>query len=232
MDKFKTDRKSVNGFKMMENVLNLNLTLQVLNDLEIPFNKEVPLQDKFAQDYLIISNQDNTYVQKALLGDLNAIEHIYENYYRSVFRVVYRLYPARETAEEIVNDTFIIAFRRLETLKNHNAFRSWLFSIAVNNVRNRRRKENKRMTIEMDEAFPAHDAENPLMKAALERAIDDLPQGCREIFLLHDADGFTHQEISRILNIAEGTSKSQLFKARNMLKKNLLGKKGINGGKK
>jgi len=232
MDKFKTDRKSVNGFKMMENVLNLNLTLQVLNDLEIPFNKEVPLQDKFAQDYLIISNQDNTYVQKALLGDLNAIEHIYENYYRSVFRVVYRLYPARETAEEIVNDTFIIAFRRLETLKNHNAFRSWLFSIAVNNVRNRKRKENKRMTIEMDEAFPAHDAENPLMKAALERAIDDLPQGCREIFLLHDADGFTHQEISRILNIAEGTSKSQLFKARNMLKKNLLGKKGINGGKK
>jgi RNA polymerase sigma-70 factor (ECF subfamily) len=217
---------------MMENVLNLNLTFQVINNLEIPFKKEISLPDGFAKNNLIPSDKDNTFVQKALHGDLNAIEHIYEDNYRNVFRIVYRMYPVREIAEEIVNDTFITAFKRLETLKDHNAFRSWLFSIAVNNVRNRRRSEKKRITIEMDETYPAQNTGNPIMKAALEQAIDDLPQRYREIFLLHDADGFTHQEISRILNIAEGTSKSQLFKARNILKKILLEKKGINGGKR
>lgn len=217
---------------MMENVLNLNSVFHVLNNLEIPFKKEIHLPDEITHDCLIPSNQDDAIIQRALLGDLNAIENIYDRYYRPVFRVVYRLYPVRENVEEIVNDTFFIAFRRLETLKDHNAFRSWLFSIAVNNVRNRKRIEYKRPTVEMDEAIPAKGSDNPVMKAALEKAIENLPQGYREIFLLHDAEGFTHQEIAKILKISEGTSKSQLFKARNILKKRLLDNKEINGGTK
>lgn len=216
----------------MGNVLNYNITNQALSSIEMPLKRKEPLTNLTDQNIREYEDVNLSLITRAIRGDLWAIEKIYNEHYKLVFRIIYRLYPVREVAEEIANDTFFTAFRKLDTLKDHNVFRSWLLSIAVNNVRNRRRNERKKQYIEIDEQHPSNKDYNPVMKAALERAIADLSDGYRDVFLLHDADGFTHQEISKILNISEGTSKSQLFKARNTLKKMLLETQSLKTGEK
>jgi RNA polymerase sigma-70 factor (ECF subfamily) len=227
------NKYSINGLKMIENVLHFGLTYQISTDLELPQKREKPVTDIFSKEKSSFVGGTNSLITQAIAGDINAMELLYERFFRDVFRIVYRQYSIRETAEEIVNDTFLTAFKRLETLKNHEAFKSWLYSIAINHVRNRRRIEIKRNTTRIEDIHLSQDTHNPLIKAALQQAIQNLPTGYREVFMLHDADGFTHEEISKILNISEGTSKSQLFKARNMLRKAFLEKRADkNGGQK
>lgn len=227
------EKDSRGGLKMIENVLHFGLTYQILTDLELPQKREKPVTDIFSQEKSASTEGTNILITQAIAGDINAMECLYERFFRDVFRIVYRQYSIKETAEEIANDTFLTAFKRLETLKNHDAFRSWLLSIAINHVRNRRRTEVKRRTAQLEDVHLSQDAHNPLIKAALQQAIQNLPAGYRDVFMLHDADGFTHEEISKILKISEGTSKSQLFKARNMLRKAFLEKQaGKNGGQK
>jgi RNA polymerase sigma-70 factor (ECF subfamily) len=233
MRKMNKEKDSRGGLKMIENVLHFGLTYQILTDLEMPQKREKLVTDIFSQEKSASIEGTNILITQAIAGDINAMECLYESFFRDIFRTVYRQYSIRETAEEIVNDTFLTAFKRLETLKNHDAFRSWLLSIAINHVRNRRRNEMKKRTVEMEDIHSSRDAHNPILKAALRQAIQNLPAGYREVFMLHDADGFTHEEISKILKISEGTSKSQLFKARNMLRQTFLGKQvGKNGGQK
>jgi len=227
------NKYSASGLKMIENVLQFGLTYQILTNLELSQKREKQVTDIFSREKSAYTEGTNILITQAIAGNIDAMECLYERFFRDVFRIVYRQYSIRETAEEIVNDTFLTAFKRLETLKNHDAFRSWLLSIAINHVRNRRRTEVKRSTAQLEDVHLFQDAHNPLIKAALQQAIQNLPAGYREVFMLHDADGFTHEEISKILKISEGTSKSQLFKARNMLRKAFLEKRADkNGGQK
>jgi RNA polymerase sigma-70 factor (ECF subfamily) len=227
------NRYSSGGIKMRENVLNLNLAYLISPDLELLQKREKQVADIFSQEKSAFTKEANILITQAIAGDINAMECLYQRFFRDVFRIVYRQYSIKETAEEIVNDTFITAFKRLETLKNHDAFKSWLLSIAINHVRNRRRTEMKRSIVQIEDVHLSQDARDLITKAVLQQEIQNLPSGYREVFMLHDADGFTHEEISKILKISKGTSKSQLFKARNMLRKALLEKRANkNGGQK
>jgi RNA polymerase sigma-70 factor (ECF subfamily) len=224
------NRYSSDGIKMSENVLNLNLAYLISPDLELSQKREKQVANIFSQEKSAFTKEANILITRAIVGDINAMECLYQRFFRDVFRIVYRQYSIKETAEEIVNDTFITAFKRLETLKNHDAFKSWLLSIAINHVRNRRRTEMKRSTVQIENMHFSQEAHDPTIRAVLKQEIQNLPPGYREVFMLHDADGFTHEEISKILKISKGTSKSQLFKARNMLRKALLEKRANNNG--
>lgn len=226
------DKNGSNGLKMMENILHFGTNIQMSTGFHPAKEGEMTVANVLSHEKTLPTDSVCGQIELAIAGDLNAMECLYEKFFRDVFRIVYRQCSNKEITEEIVNDTFITAFKRLGTLKDHNSFRSWLFSIAINHVRNRRRIEYKNNTVEIEDIHIADRTNHPIMKTALQEAIQRLPLGYREVFLLHDADGFTHQEISKILNISEGTSKSQLFKARNMLRNYFLEKKNAKQGVK
>ena len=112
----------------------------------------------------------------------------------------------------------------LGSFKGDSSIGTWLYRLALNHcldyVRSRQAKMNK-LTVTLDaEASmdPIARRDAPIAKLDLERALERLPDGCREAFLLHDVEGFDHKEVGRLLGIAEGTSKSQVFKARMKLR--------------
>ena len=110
------------------------------------------------------------------------------------------------------------------SFKGDSSIGTWLYRLALNHcldfVRSRRAKMGRMTdTLDADNAVePRAPHETPVARLDLERAIERLPQGCREAFVLHDVEGFDHKEVADMLGIAEGTSKSQVFKARNRLR--------------
>jgi len=129
-----------------------------------------------------------------------------------------------ETGEDLLQEIFLQAHRKIHGFKGDSAVGTWLYRLAINHcldfVRSRQVKmERTTDSLDRDDApvaGAAHDS--PVERIDLERAIRQLPPGCREAFVLHDVEGYEHREIARMLGIAEGTSKSQVFKARMKLR--------------
>jgi RNA polymerase sigma-70 factor (ECF subfamily) len=125
-----------------------------------------------------------------------------------------------EDGEDLLQEIFLQAHRKLESFKGDASVGTWLYRLAVNHcldyVRSRQAKMNKLTeTLDAESSFePVARRETPVARLDLERAIERLPEGCREAFVLHDVEGFDHKEVAAQLGIAEGTSKSQVFKAR------------------
>lgn len=128
-------------------------------------------------------------------------------------------------AEDIVQETWITAIERLETFQRRSGFRTWISGILLNKSREFRRKKEK--AAGPPEPSSGRVSERGLSNLAidLKTAILRLPDGYREILTLHDIEGFTHREIAQLLDINEGTSKSQLFQARRAMRKLLTGYK-------
>ena len=130
---------------------------------------------------------------------------------------------SREQGEDLLQEIFLQAFRKRGTFKGDSTPGTWLYRIAINQcldfVRSRQARMT-RLTDALDDEVPgaAFSRDNPAARIDLERAIEQLPDGCRAAFVLHDVEGFGHKEIARFLGIAEGTSKSQVFKARMKLR--------------
>ncbi len=156
--------------------------------------------------------------------DEKAQEVVYKKFYRKIFGIVYSLHNDVFISEEVTNDAFITAFSKISKLKKINSFESWLIGIAINHSRNKIRKIKTRSrelqpneeTLHFEGKNEEHDAH-----LALRQTIATLPLGYRKVLVLHDVHGFTHNEISRILGVDPGTSKSQLFKARRMAREQL-----------
>lgn len=138
----------------------------------------------------------------------------------------------RNHAEDLLQDVFLTAHRKLGTFRGESSLGTWLFRLATNvcidHLRSRSAK-NALLTSEFDDAVLVDElsagSAGPVMgvvdRLDLERALADLPPGCRAVFVLHDVEGFEHREIGGLLGIAEGTSKSQLHKARLRLRRAL-----------
>src|SRR5471030_2187306 len=125
-----------------------------------------------------------------------------------------------EDGEDLLQEIFLQAYRKLAGFKGESAIGTWLYRLALNHcldfVRSRQVKMSK-LTDTLDAAAsfePIGPRDTPAARLDLERALDRLPNGCREAFVLHDIEGYDHKEVGRMLGIAEGTSKSQVFKAR------------------
>jgi RNA polymerase sigma-70 factor, ECF subfamily len=167
---------------------------------------------------------DAELVARCQAGDVDAFETLYRQHAGRIFALASRLAGSVDQGEDLLQEIFLQAYRKLDSFKGEAALGTWLYRLAMNHcldfVRSRQTR-NRQVTDTLDDerSFePMAARETPIPRIDLERAIARLPEGCREAFVLHDVEGFDHKEVGRLLGIAEGTSKSQVFKARTKLR--------------
>ncbi len=166
-------------------------------------------------------------VQRCREGDLAAFEEIYRTHAGRLFSVACRLLGNPTDAEDLVQEIFMAAHRKLDTFRGEAALGTWLYRLATNlcldHLRSRSGRSSQ-LTDSIDDEQGLFDsstsglAEQTVSKMDLERALAKLPDGCRAAFVLHDIEGLEHREVADVLGIAEGTSKSQVHKARTKLR--------------
>ena len=162
-------------------------------------------------------------VKAAQAGDLLAFERLYRENERKVFALCLRMSCDAALAEELTQEVFVRAWRKLGTFRGESAFSSWLYPLAVNvalSERRSRRRRDARIVATEDPAAlePAPQTPAPEQRFDLAKALATLPPGARAVFVLHDVEGRTHEEIGALLNVAPGTSKAQLHRARRLLR--------------
>jgi RNA polymerase sigma-70 factor (ECF subfamily) len=156
-------------------------------------------------------------------GNLAAFELIYERYHRRTYSLCLRMTSSQTEAEDLTQEVFIQLFRKIGSFRGDSAFSTWLHRLTVNQVLmhfRRRSVKNERTSDdgEMPEQTVRGTSDPNKMavvdRIALKNAIAELPNGYRNVFILHDVEGFEHEEVARMMGISVGTSKSQLHKAR------------------
>jgi RNA polymerase sigma-70 factor (ECF subfamily) len=165
-------------------------------------------------------------VDAARGGDLVAFERLYRDNERRVFALCLRLCSDPTLAEELTQDVFVKAWRKLDTFRGDSALSSWLYPIAVNEALSERRSRRRRLArVVPTEDVTAHERPQPPPAPEsgfdLEKAMATLPPGARAVFVLHDVEGRTHEEVAALLGLAPGTSKAQLHRARRLLREAL-----------
>jgi len=165
-------------------------------------------------------------VLAAQRGDLGAFERLYRAHVGRVLALCARMTGDRTMAEDLTQETFVKAWENLASFKGECAFGSWLHRVAANVVLDAARARGRRLRriapVEDANAFadptPVRDSASAV---DLERAVAALPEGARTAFVLHDVNGFSHEEIARMAGQAVGTSKAQLHRARQLLREAL-----------
>jgi RNA polymerase sigma-70 factor, ECF subfamily len=157
-------------------------------------------------------------IRRARSGDSEAIRDLYRRHAPKVYSIVRRLAGDDALADDWAQETWIRALRALPGFRGEARFSTWLYRIAVNSAihggRGRGRLESREIPLSPAMDPPARAGEDTVLRLQLQRALDRLPEGMRSVLVLHDVEGYTHEEIGELLGVAPGTSKSQLFKAR------------------
>ena len=162
-------------------------------------------------------------IERARRGDASAHRALYDTHVDRVYRITFRLIGIEHLAREVTQDTFVRAFAGIEGFRGDSAFSTWLHSIAVSLSLNeiKRRKRERARNAPLDDAMALAQTaprSDPLLRAKLLEAVNELPEGCRTVFMMHDAEGYTHEEIGAALGVTTGTSKAQLARARGKLR--------------
>lgn len=159
----------------------------------------------------------------ATSGNIAAFEMLYQRYHRRTYSLCLRMTSSQTEAEDLTQEVFIQLFRKIGSFRGDSAFSTWLHRMTVNQVlMHFRRRSVKNERTSDDGEMPeqtVHGTSNPnkmpvIDRIALKNAIAELPHGYKSVFVLHDVEGFEHEEVARIMGISVGTSKSQLHKAR------------------
>ncbi len=165
-------------------------------------------------------------VRRAARGDVRAFERLYRDHVALVFSLARRM-AGPDEAEELTQEVFVRAWQKLKTFRGDAAFSTWLHRVAVNLIltRRRSRKRLEEREVENDGALESAAAppQTPGAALDLETALDALPAGARQVFVLHDVEGYRHDEIADMLGVSAGTSKSQLHRARMLMRAQLVG---------
>lgn len=170
---------------------------------------------------------DYALAQRAARGDIQAFEEIFQRHHRRVYSLCLRMTHNVSEAEDLTQEIFIHLFHKIGSFEGRSAFTTWLHTMAVNQTLMHFRKSRvKRERTTDDGETPTRivaGTENPrnmpvVDRIALEKAVAELSPGYRMAFILHDVEGYEHEEIARMLGCAVGTSKSQLHKARKRLR--------------
>jgi RNA polymerase sigma-70 factor (ECF subfamily) len=171
-------------------------------------------------------------IRLAQRGDAAAFEHLYRMYSRRVYSLCLRMVGNTAEAEDLTQEAFLQLFRKIQTFRGESAFTTWLHRLAVNVVLMKlRRKTLSESSLEElsepdeESGGPRRDFGGPdtlltgsIDRVNLERAIEQLPPGYKTVFVLHDMQGYEHNEIAKIMECSIGNSKSQLHKARMRLR--------------
>ena len=164
-------------------------------------------------------------VALAAAGDQQAFERLYRAHVPRMHSLVRRMVGGEGDVDELVQDAFVRAWQRLSTFRGESAFGTWLHRLTVNLVLNWQKSRNRGRRLFDDneamlDAAPTR-RETPEAAMDLENALKLLPKGARQIFVLHDVEGFRHEEIAEMLDITSGTTKAQLHRARMLMRKHL-----------
>ena len=166
------------------------------------------------------TSPETTLVARCRTGDVDAFETLYKQHGARIFSLASRMAGSPEEGEDLLQEIFLQAYRKLDSFKGDASIGTWLYRLALNHCLDYVRSRQARMskvtdTLDADTSMePTARRETPIARIDLQRAIEQLPEGCREAFVLHDVEGYDHKEVAGMLGIAEGTSKSQVFKAR------------------
>jgi RNA polymerase sigma-70 factor, ECF subfamily len=173
--------------------------------------------------------EDMALVERCRSGDLAAFEELYRAHAGKLFSVACRMVGNPADAEDLLQEIFLSAHRKLDGFRGDSALGTWLYRLATNHCLDHLRSRAARMNQLTDalddepgQAAGRSLAEQTVTKMDLERALARLPEGCRAAFVLHDVQGLEHREVAEVLGVAEGTSKSQVHKARQRLRALLL----------
>jgi RNA polymerase sigma-70 factor (ECF subfamily) len=166
---------------------------------------------------------ERTLVERAQGGDASAQRALYDAHVDRIYRLAYRMTGLEHLARELTQDTFVRGFAGLKGFRGDAAFGTWLHTIAVSVTLNelKRRKRATAREAPLEEALTMSNSapiSDPILRARLMQAVDALPEGCRAVFMMHDAEGFTHEEIASALGVTAGTSKAQLSRGRAKLR--------------
>lgn len=184
-----------------------------------PVTQVLPSKDVVVED----SSSDLELCRLAADGNLAAFELIYQRYHRRTYSLCLRMMGSQTEAEDLTQEVFIQLFRKVGSFRGDSAFSTWLHRLTINQVlMHFRRRSFKNEKTSEDGEMPeqtVHGTADPnkmpvVDRIALKKAIGELPNGYRNVFILHDVEGFEHEEVARMLGISVGTSKSQLHKAR------------------
>ena len=166
---------------------------------------------------------DMALVDRCRTGDLGAFEELYRQHAGRLYSVACRMVGNPSDAEDLLQEIFLSAHRKLDSFRGDSALGTWLYRLATNlcldHLRSRAARTSQ-LTGTLDDEPGLADAgsrtlaDSALTRMDLERALAQLPDGCRAAFVLHDIEGLEHREVADALGIAEGTSKSQVHKAR------------------
>ena len=179
----------------------------------------------------VISIERNSPLDDASLaarGDRRAYERLYRANVGKVFSLCTRMCGNRDRAEELTQDVFVRAWEKLPQFRGDSLFSTWLHRLAVNVVLNARKSDGRHRARESDEdeekGMDAYEATRQAPageRLDLEAAIASLPPGARRVFVLHDVEGYKHEEIAEQLGVTAGGSKAQLHRARRLLREAL-----------
>ena len=199
---------------VIEQEMPLGYEAPAVATLQVPVAAEAAVNEKTA---------DLDLCRMAATGNIAAFELIYERYHRRTYSLCLRMTSSQTEAEDLTQEVFIQLFRKIGSFRGDSAFSTWLHRLTVNQVLmhfRRRSVKNERTSEdgEMPEQTVRGTADPSRMavvdRIALKNAIAELPNGYRNVFILHDVEGFEHEEVARMMGISVGTSKSQLHKAR------------------
>lgn len=170
-------------------------------------------------------------VAKAAAGDRGAFERLYRQHVNRVFSLCARMVADRARAEELTQDVFVRAWEKLNLFRGESSFATWLHRLTVNVVLNARKSDGRQRTRfeENDDEAGGMDAHAGVVGMPLppgdlldlEDAITRLPPGARRVFVLHDVEGYKHEEIADMLGVTSGATKAQLHRARLLLREAL-----------
>lgn len=179
------------------------------------------------------ASSDLELARAAAAGDATAFERLYEQHNKRVYSLCFRMLGNASQAEDLTQEVFLQVFKKIGSFRGDSAFTTWLHRLTINQVLMHFRKRGVKLEHTSEEGDFTNVVETPLQstrrismvdRLALEKAISELPPGYRTVFVLHDVQGYEHEEISGLLDVSIGTSKSQLHKARMRLRE-LLTKK-------
>jgi RNA polymerase sigma-70 factor (ECF subfamily) len=158
-------------------------------------------------------------VRRAQNGDVQAFESLYREHSSAVYALCRRMVGDEQQARELVQDVFVRAWQRLPSFQGHSALGTWLHRLAVNVVLEHLRsikRDTARFVDDADEV-PLMGGSRPDIQIDIDRAVAQLPTGARTVFVLHDVEGYSHDEIAQMTGIAAGTARAQLWRARRAL---------------
>jgi RNA polymerase sigma factor (sigma-70 family) len=172
-------------------------------------------------------NEDLVLIEEYKNGSTNAFETLYKKYAGKMKGVAFRYVNDSFIAEDILQEVFVKVFNKISSYENTGPFEAWLRRVVVNtsiNYYNSVKKETEKIAefaLSPENENTTNEIETPYTLQELMDAVNMLPAGYKMVFNLYAIDKYSHKEIAEALNITEGTSKSQLFKAREFLKKTL-----------